>query len=142
MKTDGKEYIEKEPHDFTELREIIRILRSENGCKWDRAQTLETLKKCLTDETEEVLQAIDKKDYENLQEELGDVLLQVLLQSEIAKENGWFTFDDVVQTLSEKMIRRHPHVFGDAVCNTPEESLVLWKEIKKKEKEDREAGRK
>lgn len=135
MKHNGKEYIEKEAHDFEELREIISILRSENGCKWDRAQTHETLKKCLTDECEEVLQAIDHKDDVNLCEELGDVLLQVLLHSEIAKERGAFTLDDVIQTLSEKMIRRHPHVFGDVVVNSPEESLALWKAIKKKEKE-------
>ena len=135
MKNNGKEYIEKEAHDFEELREIISILRSENGCKWDRAQTHETLKKCLTDECEEVLQAIDHKDDVNLCEELGDVLLQVLLHSEIAKERGAFTLDDVIQTLSEKMIRRHPHVFGDVVVNSPEESLALWKAIKKKEKE-------
>lgn len=134
MKHNGKEYIEKAPHDFNELQEIITILRSENGCKWDRAQTLETLKKCLTDETEEVLQAIDNNDRDNLCEELGDVLLQVLMQSEIAKEMGWFTFEDVVQTLSEKMIRRHPHVFGDVIVNTPEESLELWKQVKIQEK--------
>ncbi|MBQ9887471.1 MAG: MazG family protein [Lachnospiraceae bacterium] len=122
------------PHDFEELKEIITILRSDNGCRWDRAQTLESLKKCLVNETQEVLEAIDNDDHENLCEELGDVLLQVLMQSEIAKENGWFTFDDVVQMLSEKMIRRHPHVFGDAVANTPEESLALWRKIKEQEK--------
>lgn len=137
MKHNGKEYVEKDTHDFAELREIITILRSENGCKWDRAQTHETLKKCLTDECEEVLQAIDNQDDENLCEELGDVLLQVLLNSEIAKERGAFTLDDVIQMLAEKMIRRHPHVFGDAVVNTPEESLALWKEIKRKEKEEK-----
>ena len=134
MKHNGKEYVEQEVHDFEELREIITILRSENGCKWDKAQTHESLKVCLTDECEEVLQAIDKKDDENLCEELGDVLLQVLLHSEIAKERGAFTLDDVIQTLSEKMIRRHPHVFGDVIVNTPEESLALWKQIKVKEK--------
>ncbi|MDD2979883.1 MAG: MazG nucleotide pyrophosphohydrolase domain-containing protein [Hespellia sp.] len=135
MTHNGKEYIEKEAHDFEELREIITILRGENGCKWDRAQTHETLKKCLTDECEEVLQAVDNRDDENLCEELGDILLQVLLNSEIAAERGAFTLDDVIQTLSEKMIRRHPHVFGDVVVNTPEESLALWKEVKRQEKE-------
>jgi len=137
LKHNGKEYSEKDPHDFKELREIITILRGENGCRWDRAQTLETLKKCLTDETQEVLDAIDKDDHENLCEELGDVLLQVLLQSEIAKEKGWFTFDDVVQMLSEKLIRRHPHVFGDAVVNTPEEGLALWEKIKQEERDQK-----
>ncbi len=135
MKHNGIEYHEKDVHDFEELREIIKILRSENGCKWDRSQTHETLKKCLTDECDEVLQAIDNKDDANLCEELGDILLQVLLHSEIASERGAFTLDDVIQCLSEKMIRRHPHVFGDAVVNTPEESLALWNAIKKQEKD-------
>ncbi len=137
MKHNGREYIEKDAHDFEELREIITVLRSENGCKWDRAQNHETLKKCLTDECDEVLQAIDNKDDANLCEELGDILLQVLMHSEIAKERGAFTLDDVIQTLSEKMIRRHPHVFGDVVVNSPEESLALWKAVKQKEKEQR-----
>ena len=136
MKHNGKEYIEKSTHDFAELREIITVLRSENGCKWDRAQDHESLKVCLTDECDEVLQAIDNHDDTNLCEELGDVLLQVLMHSEIAAERGAFTLDDVIQTLSEKMIRRHPHVFGDVVVNTPEESLALWKAVKKKEKEN------
>lgn len=140
MMHNKKEYIEKSPHDFEELREIITVLRSENGCPWDREQTHETMKKCLTDECEEVLQAIDNRDDENLCEELGDILLQVLLNSEIAKERGAFTLDDVIQTLSEKMIRRHPHVFGDAVANTPEERHALWKEVKRKEKEAKAAG--
>ena len=81
------------------------------------------------------MQAIDHKDDENLCEELGDVLLQVLMHAEIAREREAFTFEDVVQMLSEKLIRRHPHVFGDAKRpETPEESLTLWKEVKKKEK--------
>ncbi len=130
-----KKFVEKEPHDFGELREIISVLRSENGCKWDRAQTHESLKVCLTEECGEVLQAIDHKDDENLCEELGDVLLQVLMHSEIASERGAFSLDDVIQMVSEKMIRRHPHVFGDVVAETPEESLALWKQIKKQEKE-------
>ncbi|MDO4788441.1 MAG: MazG family protein [Johnsonella sp.] len=142
MKHNHKEYIEKSPHDFEELREIVAILRSENGCKWDRAQTHESLKECLENETKEVYQAIDQKDDENLCEELGDLLLQVLLNAQIASERGAFTLDDVIQNLSEKMIRRHPHVFGDMVAETPEESLALWREIKRKEKEEKEKRRK
>ena len=135
-KYNGKEYVEKERHDVKELVEIVNILRSPDGCEWDRAQDFSTMKKCLIDETEEVLSAIDNKDYENLQEELGDVLLQVVMNSEIAKEQGLFTFDDVVQTLCEKLIRRHPHVFGDVPKpTTPEESLAIWKSVKKIEKE-------
>lgn len=130
-----KQFIEKEPHDFAELREIVAALRGENGCTWDRAQTHESLKKCLTDECGEVLQAIDNKDDDNLCEELGDVLLQVVLHSEIAAERGSFTLDDVVQGIAGKMIRRHPHVFGDTVIHTPEEGRALWQEIKRQEKE-------
>ena len=131
----GKKYEEKEKHDFAELLEIVAILRSPDGCPWDRAQTHETMKKCLLDETQEVIEAIDKADDENLCEELGDVLLQVLLNCEIAKERNAFEFSDVVQMLSEKLIRRHPHVFGDIERpKTPEESLNLWKSVKKQEK--------
>ena len=89
----------------------------------------------MSHETEEVLQAIDKKDYKNLQEELGDVPLQVVMNSQIAKEQGLFDFSDVIQTFSEKLIRRHPHVFGyEPRLTTPEESLALWKKVKKIEK--------
>ena len=130
----GKEYTEKAPHDFGELVEIVAVLRSENGCKWDRAQTHETLKKCLTDECEEVLEAIDNRDDENLCEELGDVLLQVLMNAQIAKERGAFTLDDVIQVLCEKLIRRHPHVFGDEVVENEEQALALWRKVKAKEK--------
>ncbi|MBR5192719.1 MAG: MazG family protein [Clostridia bacterium] len=135
----GKVYIEENKHDIEELKEIVSILRSPEGCSWDMAQTHESMEKCLIDETNEVLTAIDNGDFENLCEELGDVLLQVLLHTEIAKENGKFTFEDVVQKLSEKLIRRHPHVFGDVKRpETPEESLALWKSIKKLEKERKE----
>ena len=134
-KYNGKEYIETDKHDINELIEIVNILRSPDGCEWDRAQDFNSMKKCLKDETDEVFDAIDNKDYENLQEELGDVLLQVVMNSEIAKEQGLFNFNDVVQTLCEKLIRRHPHVFGDIEKpTTPEESLKLWKMVKEIEK--------
>ena len=137
-KYNGKEYIEKAPHNMLELVEIVDILRSPNGCEWDRAQDFESMKKCLADETEEVLSAIDNKDYANLQEELGDVLLQVVMNSQIASENGLFTFSDVVQTLCEKLIRRHPHVFGDEERpTTPKESLKLWRKVKEIEKQQK-----
>ena len=133
----GKVYEEKKPHDMAELLEIVAVLRSPGGCPWDREQTHETMKKCLLDEADEVISAIDKKDDENLCEELGDVLLQVLLNCEIAKERKAFDFSDVVQTLSEKLIRRHPHVFGDIERpKSPEESLKLWQSVKKTEKKE------
>ena len=137
-KHNGKEYIEKNKHDVNELIEIVQILRSPDGCEWDRAQNFSTMKKCLTDETDEVLSAIDNQDYKNLQEELGDVLLQVVMNSQIAEEEGLFNFSDVVQTLCEKLIRRHPHVFGDIEKpKTPEESLKLWKMVKEIEKQNK-----
>ena len=124
----------KDSYTFEELREIIADLRGENGCPWDRAQTFESLKKCLADETQEVFEAVDSGDRENLCEELGDVLLQVVINSQIAQEEGSFTLDDVINGICRKMIRRHPHVFGDAQAKTPEEALDLWKEIKRQER--------
>ncbi|WP_302327126.1 MazG family protein [Enterocloster lavalensis] len=121
-------------HTFDDLIGIIAELRSDHGCPWDKEQTFESLKKCLADETQEVFEAVDNKDMENLCEELGDVLLQVVLYSQIAKEAGAFTIDDVIDGISEKMVRRHPHVFGDIEVNSPEEALALWKEIKLQEK--------
>ena len=130
----GRTFVEGTPHNMEELLEIIRVLRRPQGCSWDRAQNHETLKKCLTDETEEVLAAINNRDDENLCEELGDVLMQVLMHSEIAKERGVFDFGDVVQKVSDKLIRRHPHVFGDVKPpETEEEALELWKQVKQRE---------
>ena len=131
----GKFYTENTQHDMAELLEVVSVLRSEKGCEWDRAQTHETLKKCLTDEAQEVLDAIDNKDDENLCEELGDLLLQVVMNAQVASERGAFTFKDVLQVLVDKLIRRHPHVFGDEIRpTTPEESLALWKKVKQIEK--------
>ena len=124
-------------HTFDDLIGIIAELRSDHGCPWDKEQTFESLKKCLADETQEVFEAVDNKDMENLCEELGDVLLQVVLYSQIAKEAGAFTIDDVIDGISEKMVRRHPHVFGDIEVNSPEEALALWKEIKLQEKAEK-----
>lgn len=121
-------------HTFQELKEVVAVLRGENGCPWDREQTLESLKPYLVEESGEVLEAIDAHDMENLCEELGDVLYQVMIQSQIAEENGWFTVEDVIDGICEKMIRRHPHVFGDVKAETPEERRALWDAIKKQEK--------
>lgn len=138
MKTiNGKQYIEKDRHSFTELQELIRVLLGPEGCEWNRSQTHESLKKYMREEADEVCMAIENKDQKNLCEELGDVLWQVVLHSEIAAQEGLFTFDDVVQQLCEKMIRRHPHVFGDMEnLDNAADISVLWKDIKKKEKED------
>lgn len=121
-------------YTFEELVGIIAKLRSPEGCPWDRAQTFESLKKCLAEETEEVFQAVDHQDMENLCEELGDVLLQVVLNSQIAKEKGAFSIEDVIDGLCRKMVRRHPHVFGDVKVNSIEEGAALWQQIKMQEK--------
>ena len=120
---------------FDKFVATIAALRSENGCPWDRKQTHESLKECLVEETGEVLEAIDKKDDANLCEELGDVLLQVVMHAQIAAEEGRFTIEDVISGVNEKMIRRHPHVFGDIKVSSVEEGLDLWEQIKQKEKE-------
>lgn len=120
---------------FDEFVATIAALRSENGCPWDRKQTHESLKECLVEETGEVLEAIDKKDDANLCEELGDVLLQVVMHAQIAAEEGRFTIEDVINGVNEKMIRRHPHVFGDIKVSSVEEGLDLWEQIKQQEKE-------
>lgn len=120
---------------FDKFVATIAALRSENGCPWDRKQTHESLKECLVEETGEVLEAIDKKDDANLCEELGDVLLQVVMHAQIAAEEGRFTIEDVINGVNEKMIRRHPHVFGDIKVSSVEEGLDLWEQIKQQEKE-------
>ena len=127
-----KEYLEHANHDLRDLEEIVHILREH--CPWDKVQTLETLKETMADESQEVLDAIDNKDADNLCEELGDVLLQLVFMSDIAANKGLFSMDDVIQGISDKMIRRHPHVFGDALVHSQEEIHEVWKTVKAKEK--------
>jgi tetrapyrrole methylase family protein/MazG family protein len=122
--------------DFENFRSVIATLRGPNGCPWDKMQTHHTLKKYLIEEAYEVLEAIDDEDDNHLVEELGDVLLQVMLHAQIGEDNGFFAIDDVIAAISEKMIRRHPHVFGDATAETSEEVVKNWEEIKKEEKKE------
>ena len=125
-----------EKYTYEQLLEIIAELRSDHGCPWDRAQTHESMIPCLRDECEEVVAAIENRDDENLCEELGDVFLQVLLHAQIAREEGRFDMSDIIDGLAKKMVRRHPHVFGDAPqAQSPEEGLANWKAIKAQEKE-------
>ena len=121
-------------YTYEDFLDIIAQLRAPGGCPWDQKQTHESLKDCLLEESQEVLDAIDNKDDENLCEELGDVLLQVVMHAQIAAEEGRFTMDDVVQGVSEKMVRRHPHVFGGIKVDSIEEGLDLWNAIKAQEK--------
>lgn len=119
------------------LIEIIDILRSENGCKWDREQTHSSLRKNMLEEAYEAVDAIDDNDFKHLQEELGDVLLQVVLHSQIAKEEKAFNIEDVAKGISDKLVHRHPHVFGDVKVNSTSEILDNWEKLKKEEKPHR-----
>ena len=116
------------------LLDIVARLRGEDGCPWDREQTLESLKSCLIEESYEVLDAIDSGDPRHHAEELGDVLLQVALQARIREEQGQFTFEDVAERIAEKLVRRHPHVFGDVTVDGADEVLRNWEAIKAEEK--------
>lgn len=127
----------KEAYTIEELKAILRILRSEEGCPWDRKQTHASLIPCLREESREVEEAIAAQDMENLCEELGDLLFQVMIHSRIAEEEGYFSIEDVVSQIAAKMIRRHPHVFGDVAVNSEEEALKLWREIKSAEKREK-----
>lgn len=121
-------------HELSSLRATLRELRGPNGCAWDQKQTHQSLKKNLIEETQELLEALDGDDDEHLVEELGDVLLQVMFHAQLGEEDGYFNIDDVIRTLNEKLIRRHPHVFGDLKASTPEEAHAIWLEMKKNEK--------
>ena len=121
---------------FHRLQEIVQVLRSPEGCPWDREQTHTSLRKHLLEETYEVLEAIDDDDPDAMREELGDLLLQVLLHAQIeADTNGAFNVYDIVQSLNEKLIRRHPHVFADQTASNSDEVRIHWQRIKQEEKQ-------
>jgi tetrapyrrole methylase family protein/MazG family protein len=128
------EFEKKEKYNIEDFLQIVSILRSPNGCPWDKEQTHQSIRNCFIEETYEAVEAIDNGDTELLKEELGDVLLQVLFHSQIEKEKGVFDFSDVVDGIAKKMIVRHPHVFGDTVVKNSDEVLVNWDIIKKKTK--------
>lgn len=120
--------------DLSGLVEIMKRLRSPEGCPWDREQTHDSLKPYLIEEAYEVLEAVEKKDGSSLQEELGDLLLQVVFHAQLADEKDRFDMNDVIQGISEKLVRRHPHVFAGMDLKTSAEVLVNWKKIKADEK--------
>jgi tetrapyrrole methylase family protein/MazG family protein len=122
---------------FLELVEIMEILRGPDGCPWDKHQNHKSLIKYLFSEAKEVKSAIKKKDWKNLEEELGDILLQVVFHSQIAKENRLFDINKVIKGLNNKLKRRHPHVFGTKKLSTPEEVYLQWEKIKKLEKKSK-----
>ncbi|OGV59119.1 MAG: nucleoside triphosphate pyrophosphohydrolase [Lentisphaerae bacterium GWF2_52_8] len=127
-KSDKKEWLPK-------LLEVIAVLRSPEGCPWDREQTHSSLKQFLMEECAELMDAIDDDDAECICDELGDLLMHVVLHSRIAEEQGRFDFNEVARMSTEKMLRRHPHVFGDAKASCSGEVVKLWEEVKKEEKE-------
>ncbi len=121
-----------------DLLNTIARLRAPDGCPWDKVQTHESLRPYLVEEAAEVLDAIERKAVKDMEEELGDLLLQVLLHAQIANENRHFSFESICQVLNEKLIRRHPHVFGTAQANTTDEVLQNWNAIKSAEKETKQ----
>jgi len=118
---------------FNELVKIVHRLRAPKGCPWDRVQTHATLKPYMVEEVYEALEAIDSKDHKKLAEELGDMLLHIVMQAEMGREKKEFTIDDVISSISAKMIRRHPHVFSNKKARSVEEVWKRWEEIKSKE---------
>ncbi|WP_419806552.1 nucleoside triphosphate pyrophosphohydrolase [Terriglobus sp.] len=119
---------------FAEAAAIMARLRAPDGCPWDRAQTLDSIKPHTLEETYEVFDAIDRRDWAGLQDELGDLLLQVLSYAQIAHDEGRFGIADVIRTLSAKLLRRHPHVFGDASADTPDDVITTWERVKQQER--------
>ena len=119
---------------FAELVEVMARLRAPGGCPWDRKQTFESIKPYLLEEAYEVMDAIDQHDWRGLEEELGDLLLQPVFFAEMAAEKGLFSVADSLDAINQKLVRRHPHIFGNAKADTPEEVLTRWNEIKKQEK--------
>lgn len=126
-------------YSFEDFVKIIERLRAKDGCPWDREQTHDSLRPCMMEEAAEFVSSVriyhESGSAENMREELGDILLQVVMHSVIAEEEGLFTLEDVIEEVSEKMIRRHPHIFGAAEVDSSEQVLQNWDEIKKKEKE-------
>lgn len=130
----AEEFVLKDKYNMDDLVAIIKVLRAPGGCPWDREQTHESIKKNFIEETYEVVEAINKQSADMLREELGDVLLQIVLHSEMESENGNFSFDDVVNDIVQKLVVRHPHVFGEVVANNTAEALNSWDAVKLKTK--------
>jgi uncharacterized protein YabN with tetrapyrrole methylase and pyrophosphatase domain len=129
-----EEMYEEEKKLFTEMMNIIAKLRGPEGCLWDRKQTLESLTTNILEEAKEISEAVKSQDIDNLREELGDLLMVIFMEIEIAREKGLFSYSEVLTGAIDKFVRRHPHVFGDLKVNTPEEALAAWKKMKEEEK--------
>ena len=125
-------------YDVKPLTDVMNALLGENGCPWDKEQTHDSLRKNLLEECHEVIEAIDSNDMDHLKEELGDLLLQIVFHAKLAEQAGAFNFNDVVDVITAKMIRRHPHIFADMKADNAEAVLTNWEEIKKQEKAEKE----
>jgi MazG family protein len=125
--------------EFLRLVEIMARLRSPGGCPWDHKQTFDTIKSYLLEETYEVMEAIDRRNWPELMDELGDLLLQPVFFAQMASEEGLFDIADSLRAINQKLVRRHPHVFGDATANTAEEVKLRWDEIKRQERAEKGA---
>lgn len=132
--------MEKKYKNLEELIDVVAKLRAPDGCPWDREQTHTSLRPNMLEEAYEAVDAIDENNMAHLREELGDVLLQVLLHSQIASESNEFTLDDVAKELKEKLIHRHPHVFGTAKINNADDVLKTWDKLKSEEKTERKSA--
>ena len=132
-----KEFQIKDRYDMEDYRALIRLLRSPGGCPWDRVQTHGSIRRNVIEEAYETAHAIDSGDTENLREELGDLMMQVLLHTEMEAERGAFDLDDVADTACKKLVFRHPHVFAGAKADDPDAVLETWEERKRAEKGQR-----
>lgn len=135
MNKDVEILLGENKHNFSSLVRVMALLRSENGCPWDREQTHESIRANMIEETYEVIEAIDNQDAVLLREELGDALLQIVFHARISEEAGEFTIDDVIHDICAKLIHRHPHIFADVHADTSEEVLTNWEAIKTEEKQ-------
>lgn len=128
------DFVRKNRYGYADLVEIIRLLRSEDGCPWDKVQTHRSIRRGMLEEAYEAAEAIDRDDTAMLREELGDVLMQVVFHADLAAEEGRFSMEDVCDEVVKKLLYRHPHVFGDAHEDSPESVLVSWDKLKRAEK--------
>jgi len=135
------DFVSKLRYDVSDLKKLMSYLRSEQGCAWDREQTHKSIRSNLIEEANEAANAIDEDNTEELLEELGDVLMQVFFHADIANDDGNFNFDDIVNATCKKLIRRHPHVFGNKIAITGEEAINFWEDIKHIEKDIKKQGR-
>lgn len=135
MNSNASALLKKEVYDFSDLRRVMELLRSEEGCPWDREQDHKSIRGCLIEETYEVAEAIDTENPTLLREELGDLLFQIMFHARIEEEEGRFSVDEVVDEITKKMITRHPHVFGEVSAETSAEVLKNWDAIKTEEKQ-------